>query len=62
VEDAIWKPSKHVEGHMLMGRQDVAQIGTIKDVFERRKDSNPDWRSKFCGNESVTQLVADLYR
>ena len=38
---------------MLMGRHDVAQVGTVKYVFEGRKDLDPDVRSIFCRNVSA---------
>lgn len=51
--DSIWEPGEEIEGSILMCRQDVAQVGTIEDVFEGREDFNPYGRSIFARNESV---------
>ena len=38
---------------MLMRREDIAQVGTIKDVFECREDLDPDRWSIFARDESA---------
>lgn len=38
---------------MLMRREDIAQVGTIKDVFQCREDLDPDRWSIFARDESA---------
>lgn len=43
---------------MLVGLEDVAEIGAVEDVFEGREDADPDVRSIFAGYESAVKLLA----
>jgi hypothetical protein len=50
--DAIRKPCEKVEDGVLVGGEDVAEIGTVQDVFEGGKYFDPNRRPIFTGNES----------
>ena len=52
MNDAIRKPCHNTEKGTLMGGQNIAEIGTVKDVFEGREDSDPYWRSPRTGDEA----------
>lgn len=53
VGDSVGQPGEDVEGNSLVGREDVAQVCAIKDVFEGRQHAHPDGRSVFAGDESA---------
>ena len=35
-----------------MGREDVAEVGAIEDIFKCGKDANPDWHAPVGGDEA----------
>lgn len=45
VENAIWQPCQNIQDWVSVRRQNVAEIGTVDDVFERGKNLGPDWRT-----------------
>lgn len=53
VEDAIRDPSQNIENCVLVDRDDVANVRTVDDVLEGRKDSDPDLRAPLGGNKSA---------
>lgn len=55
--DTIREPGQNVEGHGLVCRQYIAQIGTVHDVFQCWKHSNPNWGSVFARDKSVKLSV-----
>lgn len=42
MDDAIREPGQNVENRMLVGGQDVGQIGAVQNIFEGWEDANPD--------------------
>ena len=55
VQDAVGDPGNEVKSHVSAGGENIGEIGTIKDVLEGRKNTDPDVRANFCGNESATK-------
>lgn len=45
MHDSVRYPGQNIQSNMLMGGQDVAQIGAVDDIFESREDADPDGRS-----------------
>ncbi len=41
-----------------MGRENVAEVGAIEDVFKSGEDADPDWWSPTAGNEPVDSALA----
>jgi hypothetical protein len=54
VDNAIWQPGENIEDGELMCREDIGEVGAVKDIFEGRKNLNPNVRPNICRNESVT--------
>lgn len=54
MNDAIRQPREDVEDWMLVGGENVGKVGAVEDVFEGGQDANPDVRTIFVWNESVT--------
>ena len=53
VPDTVGKPGKKIESSVLVGGEDIAEVGAIKDVFKCREDFNPYRRAIFAGDEST---------
>ena len=53
VAETIRDPSQHVEHNVLVGRENVADVGTVEDVLEGRKHTDPDRRSPVAWNEPI---------
>ena len=51
--DTIWKPGKQIKSSALMLGQNVAQIGSVKNILEGGEDFDPYRRSILGGDESV---------
>lgn len=51
--NSIGKPSEEVEKGVLMRRKDIAEVGTIKDIFQCGQDADPDWWPPIAWNKSV---------
>lgn len=49
----VGEPGQEVQDDILVGGQDVAQVGTIEDVFERGENFDPNRRPPLAGNKSV---------
>ncbi len=58
VTQAIRKPCQQVQRSTLVCGEDVAQVGTVEDVFKRGEDFNPDRRSPFRGDKSVKDGIS----
>jgi hypothetical protein len=43
---------------VLVGLKDVAEVRAVEDIFEGRKDADPDTWSVFAGYESVKLIVS----
>jgi len=43
--DAIWQPREEVEGGVFVFGEDVTEVCAIEDVFQGRKDADPNWRT-----------------
>ena len=54
VAEAVGNPGQDVKRRVLMSRQDVADIGTIEDVFQGRKHTDPDSRAPLARDEPTT--------
>lgn len=52
VHDAVGQPGENVEDGVLVGGQNVGQVGAVQDVFEGGKHANPNVRTVLGGNES----------
>lgn len=50
--DAIGQPGKDVEDGMVVGGEDVANVGAIEDAFEGGKYANPYWWAVLGADES----------
>lgn len=53
VADTIGEPGKQIEDGVAVGRENVGQVGSVKDVLERREDLDPDVRTVLGGNKSA---------
>lgn len=51
--DTIREPCQNVEDRVFVGGEDVAEVGTIQDVFEGGEDADPYWRAVCAVNEST---------
>jgi hypothetical protein len=58
--DSIWKPCEDVEEGIFVAREDVAEIGTIEDVFQGRENADVDGRTICTVNESRINSVLVL--
>jgi hypothetical protein len=58
VRDAIWEPGQNIQDYVLVGGQDVAEIGAIEDVFQRGQDANPGLGANSAWNESGAKWSA----
>jgi hypothetical protein len=52
VDKAVGEPGKHIKNGVLVCRQNVAQVGAVQDVLERRENADPDGRAVFGRNIS----------
>ena len=52
MDDTIGKPCHYIQEDILVGGEDIAEIGAIKDILEGWKDANPDWRTPVARNKS----------
>lgn len=52
VDESVGEPRKHIEHSVLIRRDDIAKVGAVKDVLERRKDADPYGGAVFGGNIS----------
>lgn len=52
MDESVGEPGEHVKHGVLVRRNDVAEIGAVKDVLERREDADPDGRAVFWRNIS----------
>lgn len=41
---------------MLVRGQDIAQVGSVKDVFKSRQNLDPDMRPVFSGYEAIVKI------
>lgn len=57
VDDAIREPGENVENRMLVGGQDVGQIGAVQDIFEGWEDANPDMGAILVLDEPGTRVL-----
>lgn len=53
VTDTIREPGEQIEDGVAVGRENVGQVGSVKDVLERREDLDPDVRTVLGGDESA---------
>lgn len=56
MNDAVRQPSQDVEDWMLVGGQDVGQVGAIQDIFEGRENANPDVRTILVVDEAASRI------
>lgn len=40
--DAVGKPRQHIQCYILMGRENIAKVCAVEDVFQRWKYADPD--------------------
>lgn len=59
VQQAVRDPRQNVEYHVLLRREDVANIGAVEDVLEGREHLDPDVRSVLGGDVPVGGTLAD---
>jgi hypothetical protein len=60
--DTVRQPGEDIEGDGLVGREDVAQVCAVEDVFESGQHANPDRRSVFAVDESAKIVSAEEER
>ena len=51
VEDAVREPGEKVQNGVGVGGEDIGEVRAIEDVFESRKDADPNVRTDISGNE-----------
>lgn len=59
VSDAIWQPGQDIKYDGFMCREDITEVGAIKDVFEGGQDAHPDRGSILARNESRYRLEVE---
>lgn len=59
--EPIRDPSQNVKRNILVSGQNVADVGAIENVLQRRQHSNPDSRAPVTWNEPAT-VVSDYLR
>jgi hypothetical protein len=52
VHDAVGEPGEDVEDDVLVGGEDVGEVGAVEDVFEGGEDAHPDAGAGFAGDEA----------
>lgn len=52
VHDAVRQPGEDVENRVLVGGEDVGKVGTVENILERGKNSDPDVWSVLIRNKS----------
>lgn len=52
VHDAVRQPRENVENRVLVGGENVGKVGTVENILEGGKDSDPDVWSVLIGNKS----------
>lgn len=57
VADAVRKPSQQVQDGVSVCREDVGEVGAVKDVLERGKDFDPDVRAVLYRDEAINIRV-----
>lgn len=50
---AVGDPRQNVQGHVLVGGKDVADVGTVQDVFHGWQHPHPDGRPPIAGDEPI---------
>ena len=45
---------------MLVGLEDVTEVGTVENVFKRREDTDPDSWSIFAWNEPFNVMSVNI--
>ncbi len=60
MDDAVRKPCHDVEEGVLMSGENVADVGTIEDVFQSGQDTDPYWRTPTAGNESIGEKISHV--
>lgn len=58
MHDAVWQPGQHIKDDILVSRQDVAEVGTVEDVFKCWKNSNPDRRTIGTRDKPAIHVVS----
>lgn len=62
VADAVGDPSEYVKDRVGVCGEDVGKVRSVKHIFERRKDSDPDVRAILGRNKSVKSDVSKRSR
>lgn len=61
MKNSIWQPCKEIEECVLVRGEDVAQIGSVKYVFESWEDFDPNVRSVFSWDESIGKVSSAVF-
>lgn len=59
MHDAVGKPSQNIQNRVLVGRENVGQVGAVENVFQGGQDSNPNMRT-ILGRDKSKQDRAEL--
>ena len=60
MSNSVGEPCEKVEGSALVSRENVAEVGAVKDVLQCRQDFDPYVRSVFARYESVTVSLGSV--
>jgi hypothetical protein len=52
VDKSVGEPRENIEDRVLVGRDNVAEVGAVEDVLEGWEDADPDGRAVFGRNIS----------
>jgi hypothetical protein len=58
VYDAIRQPSQKIQRGKIMGGEDIAKVGSVEDILQRGKYSDPYRRPVFGGNKTSYTMSA----
>lgn len=58
MHDTVWQPGQHIKDGVLVSRQDIAEVGTVEDVFKCWENSNPDRRTIGTRDKPAIYMVS----
>lgn len=54
---AVGEPGEDVENRMLVGGENVGEIGAVKNILERRENTNPDMGTVIIGDKATAKEI-----
>ena len=55
--ETIRDPCQHVQGHILVGGQDIADVGTVEDVLQGGQHTDPNSWAPIARHKPATVLA-----